>query len=529
MANNIQQSLLQSIDYLVKNRIDQIQVDKTVIATIHSCTNALIGEYKVNYNGGQMFAYAQNGTTYTKNTEVYVQIPLGDFSQKKNIVSKTQKITEDNNITFVAAALSNYNLIGKNPINQTETFQEGLHSYLKDDVILFYQRLNPEDSQISIDAIALKNSLLEADALLIEASFFTRLPQEHRRTLSGDYGLVFRLAFKDANNPEKIKTYDYVIDVNHMTGNPFSYTSWTEQYGIYQIDTENFLYIDAIYGYSKDFVEEDNAAMAKTHGADIFIKDLEIYGLKTIASENEEYQLKIGTPSGITFYSILENETLPVIAKFMQKNNNNLSDNTTFYWFVEDNRVTSTNKDYNMYGGSGWRYLKDKGYGYSATFSGHENRAGTNKYLCVGVYQESVVLKEKFNLYNEACKRDITIVSSLGDSFSFDRGFPVLTCKINNKASNFEEDLKEQQEFYHEDSLFQFVWSKTDENGQKIVFNQTPDEIDTEINTLLKETVADKISEEVSTEEKKATERLYDKINVLKSKKEQLSNVQFTP
>ena len=67
MANQIQEAVLNAIETLVSNRIDKIEADKTVTATIVQCTNSLTNEYKVSYNGGMMFAYAQDGTSYSQN------------------------------------------------------------------------------------------------------------------------------------------------------------------------------------------------------------------------------------------------------------------------------------------------------------------------------------------------------------------------------------------------------------------------------------------------------------------------------
>lgn len=509
-AKDIQNSLLKAIDYLANARIDQMQVDKTVTATIHSCTNALTGEYRVNYNGGQMFAYSQDNQTYSKNTKVYVHVPLGDFSNKKTIIGKAQNTTVDNNISFVASALNSYNLIGKNAIIQSDTYSTGLYSYRKQDYKIIYQYNDPDNSELTIDYTALTNSIQGADALLIETSFATRLPKEHRLSNSGKYGVQFVLAFKDGDNPNEIKHLSYVIDSDHMTGNPFNFNSWSDQYSIFQIDTENFLYIDSIMAFSQGFVEKTDEGAAQAWGADIKLKEFEIYGLKTIAAENDEYRLQISTPNGNTFSTISVEDALIAIGKFTQQNTNNLSDSATYYWFVEDSRVTSTSEYYHMYGGIGWRYLKEKGMNYQASFYGNDNKAYINKYMCVCVYQESVILKDQFILYNEACKRDITITSSLGERFSFDRGNPTLTCLVNGHSSNFDQETVEG--FKHDDTLYSFVWSKTDNNGLTTIFNRTAEDIKKDIEAIM-------ASDDLS----------YATVNYLKTQQEELEGVEFTP
>ena len=86
MADNIQEAILTAVDYLVSNRIEKIDRDKTIVATIVSCNNALTQEYKVSYNNGFLTAYAQEDASYNPNQQVYVLVPSGDFSKKKMII-----------------------------------------------------------------------------------------------------------------------------------------------------------------------------------------------------------------------------------------------------------------------------------------------------------------------------------------------------------------------------------------------------------------------------------------------------------
>ena len=477
MANQLQDAILDAVDTLVNHRIENLQADKTVTATIVQCTNSLTGEYKCSYNGGLLYAYAQEGVTYTQNQSVYILVPQGDFTQKKTIVSKTQAIEDDQNITFVSSALSNYNLIGKNPLSDNnKLYPVGLNSYLKNDYELLYQR-DMDGTFLSIDAQELSNNLKEAEALLIEASFLTRLPKAHKLSNSGFYGLQFVLAFADRDNIDEegnaaVKYLSYTIDNNNMVGNPFQLSNWTEQYMIFPVDTENFLYIDSILAFSQDFVEADEAILADEWGDDIFVKDVEIYGLKTIGATNGDYKLALSMPRGSTFKSILATDSLQVVGK-MTKLNDNLSDSTMFYWFAEDNRISADSEEYNMYGGAGWRYLKDKGNNYTLTTYGNENRAYENKYMVVAVYKETMILKDTFILYNEAAARDLSISSSLGVKFSFDRGTPTLTCLVDGKADNFESGKVDG----HKDEWFRFVWSKVGEAGQTTIFNQTKEQL----------------------------------------------------
>ena len=487
----LQDSILKAIDAITKTRIDKLQLDKTVTAEIIKCTNALSREYKCSYNGGNITAYAAEGATYTNGQSVYVLIPQSDMTKRKTIVGVSSAKEDDENISFVSSALSDYNLIGKNVINDKKNIQPvGLHSYKKEEYFLLYDYATRNDSSrnyVNIEIEELNNNLKQAEALMIEASFQTRLPKAHKLSQDGVYGLQFVLAFADRDKTDEngkpaTKYISYVIDSNNMTGNPFRFSSWSEQYQIYPIDIENFLYIDSILFYEKDFIEKDNINMANSWGADIFLKDIEVYPLKKIDAVSGNYKLSLSMPQGSTFRGNTSEDQLDIVAKVTEKNVNNLSDNTTFYWFKEDNRVVSDSDNYQMYGGAGWAWLKNKGNNYTLYTDATENRAYENKYLCVAVYKESVILKTYFVIYNESARRDIAISSSLGAKFSFDRGKPVLTCMIDGKSEKFEEGKPNS----HADSLFRFIWSKIDEYNNTTTFIETYAELEKKYEELKK-------------------------------------------
>jgi hypothetical protein len=496
---SIQDSILQAVDTLVANRVSQIVTDQTVIATIVGCNNALTREYYVTYNGGKMKAYAQEGASYSTGQSVYVLVPQGDFTNEKTIVSVVQNGSDDYNISFVSSALASYNLIGSNCFDNKSGLISnnglGLCSYKKEDYKVLYQR-NPDpdiykDAKfLGINLTELENNLKEAEAILIEASFKTSLPRVHRVGSTGTYGLAFTLAFKDGDKVDDegnaaVKYLEYVIDSNSMTGSPFNYTVFFEQNKIFPIDLENFLYIENVFFYSKDFVEETDKVKSQSKadggvGNNIFVRDIEFYGLKKISATNGDYSMKLGAPDGVTFYTTAALEKLSVTATYMYQNSN-LSDDVVFYWFKEDGRVTSSSTDYHMYGGAGWSFLKTKGNSYNLEIYGSENKSYENKYMCVGVYKEEVVLKDYVIFYNEAAKREITIESNYGTSFSFDRGVPTLTCLVNGKSSGFEKDEKNGRS----DNWYTFVWSKVDSYGQVTTFQETATELQAQYDQLL--------------------------------------------
>ena len=281
-----------------------------------------------------------------------------------------------------------------------------------------------------------------------------------------------------------IKYVSYTLDSSNMLGNPMLYTSETTQYNIFQIDSSNFLYIDSVLLFSRNFVEEDDTIIHKDNN--IFFSNFMVYGLQKISSTSGDYVLRLGTPSGAVFKTTTSTEKLYVEAN-LPKLNDDLSDTASFSWFVKDDRINSSSEEYRVAAGSGWRFLQSKGQTKELQLLGSENRAYENKYLCVANYKESLILKSNFIIYNESCQRDISITTNYPlTEFCVDRGIPELTCTIDGNATDFEKDKTNNK---HDDNLFTFCWSVTDNNGNTTTLNQTQEELKLQLEQARKDGV----------------------------------------
>lgn len=517
-----QKSILDAIDYLVNNHVQNLDRDKTIVASILACSNALTQEYKVSYNGGTIVAYAQENTNYERNQSVYVLVPQGDFTQRKIIIGKATNVTEDKNITVVSSLMSDYNTIGRNTIeNHDKDPVCGLHSYLKTEYQMLYQKDEDPDNPnlIDVNQEELKSYLSDAEAVLLEGSFKTRLPKAHRNSKSGKYGLQVVLAFRNKDYAESddlpdaaIRHVSYSIDSDSMTGNPTLFEDWTDQYNIYSFDKDTYLYVESIMAYCQNYVDEDNAGQASLWGPDIFFKEIEFHGLRKIEAKNGEYVLRVTTPQGALFKTTTADEQLTVLCSVKKSETTDLSDSTTYYWFSKDDRISSASEDYHMYGGAGWKYLKDMNNNKLITLSAYNNRAYENKYLVVAVYKSEIILKQKFSVYNEACSRSIEIQSNLGTKFAFDRGTPILTCLVNGKSEGFETDLG------RDDSLFDFSWSMTDTSGFVTNFVSSKSELEEQYKELMRQ-FNDPTAEEKPT---------YSDLAVIKSQITAMDGVEFS-
>lgn len=619
MADNYQDALIKAIETISKSQVDNLATDKTVTATIISCSNLLTNEYKVSYNGGIMYVYGSEGKTYAENSSVYVLVPEGDFTKKKIIIDSATYKEDDQNISFISSIMSDYNLLGKNTLYEEENYKvypAGLNSYLSQDRLLLYQRgVNSSEKNgnlLTLDAESLNTYMKQADALMVEAKFKTNLPKEHR--VRGKYWLNIVIAVKDGdktfnefegclpnnikisedtilNNKEALKSlqqlwevdtetpelltkainktvelknlYDdrikankseddsrtkqaltdiiillqelsniktggmieqskkifeemwsskyetsqikyqtFTLSSDEMTGDPHRFYNWANQYIFCPINTNNFLYIESIVFQSYDFVDEDNIPMATLKGNDIFIQNIEIYGVKKISATNGDFKLQIGTPQGAIFHSYNETtDELEILGK-VTKANVDITSATNFYWFVEDVSITSESSFFNYYAGAGWRWLQaTKGNKERISVLLEDCVSFENHYKCVAVYKQEVVLKADVTIYNNASKRKVEIQSNIGTSFSFDRGIPILTCYVNDRAENFEAG----EENPHNDKLYKFVWSVTEDAKETVTYNKTEKELEDEYNKLKKK--FDKSEFKGSDEKEKQTSK----------------------
>jgi hypothetical protein len=87
------------------------------------------------------------------------------------------------------------------------------------------------------------------------------------------------------------------VDVDIMTGNPYRFKNKVRQYGMFNIDSSNFLRVNVVSLFVKDFPVQDN-----NKSSDIFISDLELCGANALLQDEiEGSALVLLTPKGYIF------------------------------------------------------------------------------------------------------------------------------------------------------------------------------------------------------------------------------------
>ena len=466
MANNYENNIIDAIEQIVNNAVSNADYDRTVKATIVECVDQTIGKFKVKYQDSTFFAYATSSeVTYSKGSEVYILIPGNDTSRDKTILGTVKKLGADYAVTPEGDEA--FEVVGNNCIHSSITFE--LCSYKTTKEYILYQR-GASNNKISLDTKAVTEYFTKSSALICGAIFKTNIP--NKQQYRGNYGIAFELMFTD-NATGKNVLRNYVVDVNQMTGNPYSIKNETRQYGVFDIDGANFQYVNKIYLFCYDFPYQEN-----NQPNDIFIKNIDFCGAVPMGSEElSGCAVTFITPQGIYFdNSDTDNATrtlqaqVRVKGKLVDKNSQSLE----YYWFRENIGITTLHEKFNKYAGQGWECLNkstvikkaENGNApivewisgdYQWTIKKSDTAAKKTKYKCIVIYNENTVISKEIEITNYSSNIDITIESDADTKFYYDIGRPTLKVLINGQ----------------EKADMTYAWAEVDNNNNFVGLAET--------------------------------------------------------
>lgn len=467
-SGNYESQILEAIQILVNDAVSKAEYDKTIQGTISRCVDKTIGKYIVRYQDSSFYAYSSNtDTTYPAGTGVYVLVPGNDMAKHKTIIGTVDHLGPD--YVSIIEGENGYEVTGVNTIGADGTF--GLCSYKENDITILYDRDN-EVNLIGLDEFGFKSYIEKSKSIICGATFKTALETEQK--FRGDYGIVFNLDFIDKSTGETI-TKSYMVNVDQMTGNPYNYTVASRQYGIFDVDGANFQSVKQIYLFAYNFPNK-----ADNKPEDIFVSKVELSAANALEKEAAATcALTFVTPQGTYFdEQDLDTDTRTLEAQIRIKGNaiDNDSQNVEYYWFRENNNITSKSEKYNQYGGSGWECLNayskvqdetetneavvqwTKG-NYKYITKKADNVARETTYKCVAVYFDGTILSKTIVIYNYASNYEIEIKSDSGVAFSYDLGKPTLTCYVNGQEETSD--------------VYDYVWSVINSSNQFSILEET--------------------------------------------------------
>ena len=466
--SDITDSILDAVGILVDDAISGLQFNKTIRGKIAEVVDASIGRYKIQYQNSYFTAYsADSNATYTKGSEVYVEILSNDFEKNAIILGTVRRL--GSNYISIIEKLDKYTEIGpEQSVNNSE--------------IQFCSYSGNQTQTVSITNLS-ANAMMEAasasDTLKVAMKIKTVLPSEQRAG-GGNYGLKIVAEYFDAayvtQSTAHMLDREYLFDINDMTGQPYKYTSTVDQYTLFSIDAKNFRKIKSITAFCNGF------PVTKTQQPkDIFLSDIKFQFLKALTEEElSSSSLKITTPLGSYFtQNNADSKTLKLKAdlKIKGKAVNYDYQQVDFYWFRHNPEVTALDPRFSSYGGNGWECLNkaNSSGGFLADTYEHDIRKDLcltkeTQFKCVAVFidgGQSVSLSDIIVIKN---KTDnivaLSLSSSAGTTFAFNTGYTVLTLQG-----------------YTPTNATTYCWIESINGGTPVVLNETSNTLNVNIAT----------------------------------------------
>lgn len=407
--NSISEQLLSAMEVISNEAVSKLKYDKTVQTEIYSIVNLDTGEYKVRYLGNVFSAFASDLTeTYKVEDIVYVNVPEGDFSNKKMITSKVsssslsygQMVSLTNSMTDVSPNL--LSLYGSNVSNEYGVVAGApLNSGLDQDVIF-----DGTEGYHGLFAQYAK----QYELIKIQGSFLTTFHSDH---VKGNYGIRVEFYTKS----EDIVSYS--LDLSSFNGDPYSLSVYSPQSVVVKAQQGYLTGIKSISLFEENF-EYDRLVefglvtdKQNTTTPNIFVKDVSINFVEQQDLTNNLYYLQIGIPRGNSFTSSIS--SLDLVGRLIYEGENILNEKTCeCSWYIRDLSITTGSEEYDKNAGVTWRKIPSTSFDrLSLDFS---DVAYQNEYKLVVIYNENVVMSAEMTVFNLNSDYQISLTqSTIGD------------------------------------------------------------------------------------------------------------------
>ena len=463
----VAENVLDAVEILVDNKVADLQFNKTIRGKIAEVIDASIGQYKIQYQNSYFTAYSADvSATYTKGTDVYVEILSSDFEKNAVILGTVRRL--GSNYLTIVEKLDRYYEIGPKQGNQED--EVGLCSFGGSQTIPI---------NINLDALSMREAAAAADSLQVAMKVKTVL-EAKQRAGGGNYGLRIKAKYYNAKYvdhevaaaaDDNIVEREYIFDINDMLGQPYKYTTPSNQYTIFPIDADNFIEITFIEAFCKDF---PNTEAGKPN--DIFLSDIHFQFLHTLTDEElANTSLKITTPLGGYFSgNNTGDKILHADLRVRGKKVNYSVQQVDFYWFKRNLEVDANDPRFSSYGGNGWECLNKMGggsflpasYEYNIKYISYDSEGHAienypsqeTPFKCVAVFTESgqsVALSSTIIFKNLTKDVKFKITSTSGTTFSFNVGATTLELVSDN---------------FTPDTNTKYCWTESIDGGAAVYF-----------------------------------------------------------
>lgn len=454
--------ILDAIETLSNNAINNAGYDKTIKGVIIENIDALSGKYKVKYQDSEIEAYSNNtDNIYTEGTLVNILVPNGDFTQTKTILDIVDK---DNAVyTSVLEEEEKYSNEGGNMISATNEF--GLSSYKINDELILYDEEN-NINLINFDKLKFEEYVQKENNNFILLGMKVKTELAYDQQKDGNYGIAIEMNFKNSSSENTVDR-TYILDINSMVGTPYNFISYTRQSKVFGIINENFVKVNKIYIFSKEFNEgTEEQKLIK----DLKFKDFELSSLSALSEEDlNKYSLRI-TKSGRSYFIEADSDSTEIeLSAELLYRMSPIKGKAQYYWFKENGSIKTYSTGYNIYGGEGWECLNASTPNNKITVTKSELKSGSLQLKCVAVKNQNILVDKIVEVKNYDKEFDIIINSSDGTEFFKDYGETTLTCEVQNP------EIHEPAEIV---GTLSYYWKYTDENNADVIIDENSNTLD---------------------------------------------------
>lgn len=423
--------ILDSIQMMANNAVKNAGYDRTIQATILSCTNTSKGEYKCQYQDSKFLAYSPDvDTTYNDNTLVFVLVPGNDWDATKTIIGTVDKLGKDYS---TLPQVSKYDQIGDNIFDipnpnpeQAISTWEGTKTWN----LYLYDEPTPDTDILGVNVAKVEAYLKNADFIQIKASFKSDILDTQ---IHGKYGIRI---YTKVINSQNLNLYE--LNSWEMIGNPEHFSDYTEQSVIKHFDKDNFERIEAIQLFVENYNENDPPP------TDIWIKGFSLTAQRELTPEQlTDGYLSILTPAGSVKFGA-NNPTNIILQARLRIDGVIVEDNSEvkYYWFTRDPSVYPGSPHesgfYQISGArtEGWRCTNGLDSNNERMPAGStielDDNALPAKYMdwkCVAIYQ-GLVMENDITIENRGATYIVQIISSNPLPFYESEGFTRLTAEL---------------------------------------------------------------------------------------------------
>ena len=272
MEDNIKK-LFDAMDIIAAQQVKNLQFDKTVKCSITDDSKSDKGEYTVTDGSSTFKAYSES-TKYSNGASVYVNIPNGDYNNKKIITGRYDQDRVDYNTNDPEKSYIDItqNLIS-NSIGETGIVANGEKTQITiwDSGDNFSKKLEEEKDNTKKDE-GIKYKAYKK--MLIKAKFKNYLSQ--RNVILGNYGIRVDILGEKKNTAEQTVEdwYIFKLDSSSMIGDPYKFEVGFEQKLLFDLDPDvNITRVRVVLYQDKNFYDKSKNLLTPSDFDDIFVSE----------------------------------------------------------------------------------------------------------------------------------------------------------------------------------------------------------------------------------------------------------------